>query len=94
MASRAAVAFRSLLRIAIADEMVGAIASDLGGEIRGDALLLVNGFGGTPLMELYLMYNAARSAARKARRARRSLAGRKLRHFARHGRMLDHGLHA
>lgn len=27
----------------------------------GDVLLLVNGFGGTPLMELYLMYHAART---------------------------------
>jgi dihydroxyacetone kinase-like protein len=42
----------------IADEMVAAIAGDLGG--TGEAILLVNGFGGTPLMELYLMANAAR----------------------------------
>ena len=43
----------------------------------GDALLLVNGFGGTPLMELYLMYHAARDAARAsaASRVRRSLVG-------------------
>jgi dihydroxyacetone kinase-like protein len=38
---------------AIADEMVGAITGDLGRS--GDAILLVNGFGGTPTMELYLM---------------------------------------
>lgn len=43
---------------AIAAEMVAAIAGDLPGS--GEALLLVNGFGGTPAMELYLMYNAAR----------------------------------
>jgi dihydroxyacetone kinase-like protein len=60
----------------IADEMVGAIASDFGGEIRGDALLLVNGFGATPLMELYLMYNAARSLLEKqGARVVRSLVG-------------------
>ena len=60
----------------IADEMVSAIASDLGGEIRRDALLLVNGFGGTPLMELYLMYNAARSLLEKqGARVVRSLVG-------------------
>src|SRR5678816_273732 len=40
---------------AIAEEMLGAIVSDLGARARGEALLLVNGFGGTPLMELYLM---------------------------------------
>ena len=51
----------------IADEMVDAIAGDLGAEINGNALLLVNGFGGTPAMELYLMYNAARAADREAR---------------------------
>ena len=55
---------------AIADEMVAAIAGDLGE--RGDALLLVNGFGGTPPMELYLMYHAARDAAREARLPRRA----------------------
>ena len=43
---------------AIAAEMVTAIAGDLPG--GGEALLLVNGFGGTPAMELYLMYHAAR----------------------------------
>ena len=52
---------RDTLRSAdeIAAEMVAAIAGDF--DVRGkEALLLVNGFGGTPLMELYLMYNAAR----------------------------------
>lgn len=45
---------------AIAEEICAAIASDLGAAARGRALLFVNGFGGTPLMELYLMYNSAR----------------------------------
>lgn len=45
---------------AIADEMLTAILGDLGNGAAGHALLLVNGFGGTPLSELYLMYNAAR----------------------------------
>ena len=59
---------------AIAEEMVGAIAGDLDGS--GDALLLVNGFGGTPLMELYLMYHAARTALEKRGfRIARSLVG-------------------
>jgi dihydroxyacetone kinase-like protein len=59
---------------AIAAEMVGAIHEDLGR--AGDALLLVNGFGGTPAMELYLMYNSAR-AELEARgfTVRRSLVG-------------------
>ncbi len=59
---------------AIADEMVGAIYDDLGR--AGDALLLVNGFGGTPLMELYLMYHAARMRLESRGFAvRRSLVG-------------------
>jgi phosphoenolpyruvate---glycerone phosphotransferase subunit DhaK len=60
----------------IAEEMVGAIASDLGDEAHGEALLLVNGFGATPLMELYLMYNAARNVLEKrGARVVRSLVG-------------------
>ncbi len=48
---------------AIAEEMVAAIAGDLGR--GGEALLLVNGFGGTPAMELYLMRHAAGKALAK-----------------------------
>src|SRR3954451_9213488 len=44
----------------IAAEMVGAITADLGARARGEVLLLINGFGGTPLSELYLMYDAVR----------------------------------
>src|SRR5260221_6579433 len=44
---------------AIADEMVGAILNDLAPKPGTEALLLVNGFGGTPAMELYLMVNSA-----------------------------------
>ncbi|TPI71398.1 dihydroxyacetone kinase subunit DhaK [Mesorhizobium sp. B3-1-3] len=45
---------------AIADEVCAAIAGDLGERAKGPALLFVNGFGGTPSMELYVMYNSAR----------------------------------
>jgi dihydroxyacetone kinase-like protein len=44
---------------AIADEMMGAILDDLAPKGGAEAILLVNGFGGTPSMELYLMCNAA-----------------------------------
>lgn len=53
---------------AIAEEMMGAILGDLAPKAGQQVLLLVNGFGGTPSMELYLMCNAAR----------RILAGHKL----------------
>jgi dihydroxyacetone kinase-like protein len=45
---------------AIAEEIVAAILGDLGAAAKGEALLFVNGFGGTPLMELYVVYNSAR----------------------------------
>jgi dihydroxyacetone kinase-like protein len=61
---------------AIADEMVAAIAGDFGADAGGPALLFVNGFGGTPAMELYVMYHAARERLEKAGfRIERSLVG-------------------
>ncbi|MEI8698585.1 dihydroxyacetone kinase subunit DhaK [Mesorhizobium sp. ISC15] len=45
----------------IAEEICAAILGDLGDRAKGPALLFINGFGGTPLMELYLMYNSARN---------------------------------
>jgi len=50
---------------AIAEEICAAIAGDLGSAAKGKALLFVNGFGGTPSMELYLMYNSARRMLEK-----------------------------
>ena len=50
---------------AIADQMVSAILNDRGNPNSGDVLLLVNSFGGTPAIELYLMYNAARRILEK-----------------------------
>src|ERR1700746_2856159 len=38
----------------IAEQMVGAILSDYEGGASGPALLLVNGFGGTPSLDIYL----------------------------------------
>jgi len=45
---------------AIAEEICAAIVGDFGAAANGKALLFINGFGGTPLAELYLMYNSAR----------------------------------
>src|SRR3979411_1412301 len=44
----------------IAAEMVNAITTDLSERTRGEAILLINGFGATPLSELYLMFDAVR----------------------------------
>jgi phosphoenolpyruvate---glycerone phosphotransferase subunit DhaK len=49
----------------IADAMLAAILEDAGNPKAGEALLLVNGFGGTPAIELYLMYNEARRILEK-----------------------------
>ena len=43
----------------IAAELVGAILKDLSMPRGQEALLLVNGFGGTPMLELYVMVTAA-----------------------------------
>ena len=59
----------------IADEMIAAILDDLDSR-SGEVLLLVNGFGATPLMELYLMYNSARALVEgHGLRVARSLVG-------------------
>jgi dihydroxyacetone kinase-like protein len=44
----------------IAAEMIDAILGDFGDAAQGEVLLLVNGFGATPAMELYLLYGSAR----------------------------------
>jgi dihydroxyacetone kinase-like protein len=60
----------------IAEEMVGAIVKDLAPSPGAEALLLVNGFGGTPAMELYLMVNSALRVLReKGVRVSRYLTG-------------------
>jgi dihydroxyacetone kinase-like protein len=45
---------------AIAAELTGAVIKDLSLKSGQEVILLVNGFGGTPMLELYLMVNAAR----------------------------------
>ncbi len=61
---------------AIAAEMTTAIVDDLGTRAGTEALLLVNGFGGTPTIELYLMYNAVRRMLEeRGLRIARSLVG-------------------
>lgn len=44
---------------AIIEDVVNAILDALKPDQNSEALLLVNGFGATPLMELYLIYNTA-----------------------------------
>jgi len=61
---------------AIAEEMMTAILDDLAAKRGAEAILLVNGFGGTPSMELYLMCNAANKIlAKRGIKAARTLVG-------------------
>jgi dihydroxyacetone kinase-like protein len=61
---------------AIAEELVGEICAWLGPGGGERVLLLANGFGGTPLMELYLMYHSAVQRCRdRGLRVVRSLVG-------------------
>jgi len=54
---------RRRVALARADEIAGTMLEAIGGDLApkpgAPLLLLVNGFGGTPLMELYLMYDSA-----------------------------------
>jgi dihydroxyacetone kinase-like protein len=60
----------------IAEELVRAIVDDLSARAGSRVLLLVNGFGGTPLLELHLMYDAAsREIGRRGLIVSRSLVG-------------------
>ena len=85
------------LPMASADEIASQIVQPILNELSpadGDrALLLVNGFGTSPLMELTLMYDTARRAMASSgveRRRGRPESGRKLRDLPRHGRLLHH----
>ena len=61
---------------AIAGEMMTAIMAELDTAKKNGVLLFVNGFGGTPLMELYLMYHAAAAElAKRGVKIARSLVG-------------------
>ena len=44
----------------IANELTTAVIEDLSLQAGQEVILMVNGFGGTPMLELYLMVNAAR----------------------------------
>jgi phosphoenolpyruvate---glycerone phosphotransferase subunit DhaK len=49
----------------IVDELLGAILADLKPDHGREVLLHVNGFGATPLMELYLLYHCAANRLRE-----------------------------
>ncbi len=61
---------------AIAGELIAAICESVKPGRGEDVLLLVNGIGATPLLELYLLYDAAaRQCAERGLKIKRSLVG-------------------
>ncbi|MCW2309274.1 dihydroxyacetone kinase subunit DhaK [Rhodobium gokarnense] len=60
----------------IAEALIQAICESIAPSGDDDLLLLVNGMGGTPLMELYLLYNSAMNVAgERGLKIARSLVG-------------------
>ena len=60
----------------IAEELVHAIVDDLDARSSSEVLLMVNGLGATPLLDLHVMYDAAsRPLAKRGLEVRRSIVG-------------------
>lgn len=60
----------------IVTEIMDAILNDFGKAAKGNAIVLVNGFGGTPLMELYLVFdNVAAILEQRGLKVARCLVG-------------------
>ena len=73
---------------AIVDELVEATASDLPFSKGDNVALMINGLGGTPISELYLLYGRAHDQLLVARDQRRPQLRRRVLHVARHGGLL------
>ena len=60
----------------ITNELISAILEDLKPENEQEVLLHINGFGGTPLMELYLLFESSKKILdKKNLKLSRSLVG-------------------
>ena len=69
---------RQRMKLKTADEITGELINSITSDLsaKGDALLVVNGFGATPAMELYLMFNSAKTQlAKHGIAVRRALVG-------------------
>ncbi len=74
----------------IAALMVDAVISDLEPEDGTKVLPFVNGMGGTPQLELYLLYGEVEQQAARCRPGAHSTVGRQLHHVAGDGGCLPH----
>ena len=89
-ASPAGGANASSRRRRSSSEMTTAILSDLDPPSGSNVLAFVNGLGGTPLIELYVVYNELTKQLERARPDRDAEPRRQLHHEPRDGRRVDH----
>ena len=73
---------------AIVDELVEATASDLPFAKGDNVALMINGLGGTPISELYLLYGRAHDQLASRGINVGAQLRRRVLHVARHGRLL------
>ena len=78
----------------IVERLATAIVEDLPYESGDRVLAFVNGMGGTPLIELYIVYRELHQLPRGPRHHDRAQPDRQLHHVARDGRLLDHAAQA
>ena len=74
----------------VVERLATAIVEDLPFESGDKVLAFVNGMGGTPLIELYIVYRELNNFLQRARHHDRAPADRRLHHLARDGGLLDH----
>ena len=74
----------------ITDRLLDPVVSDLGLASGDKVLLFVNGMGGTPQSELYIVYRRAAQELAGAGRHRGPLAGGQLHHLPRNAGLLHH----
>ena len=74
---------------AIVDELFEAVSTDLPYKAGDEVALMINGMGGTPISELYILYAHAHEQCEKSAPRLAQLRGRIL-HLARDGGLLAH----
>ena len=74
----------------IVDELLEAVVSDLPYESGDRVALMINGLGGTPISELYILYGRAHQQLADRGHHRRPQLRRRVLHVAGHGRRLAH----
>ena len=74
----------------LAAHMTEAILADMPIRSGGRVIAMVSGMGGTPPIELYLVYRELEQILRAPASRDRAPPGRQLHHQPRHGRLLDH----